>query len=131
MEISEEKITLEVEYEYEKFKRAYFDSLKKIPTFAAIINRPSNIVIIVAISLVFLYFYSQFSISLLLITLLSTTIILAGVSRMMASVFKKWFELSAKYYYQSEGKQLNLHRTFVFENNGIEVIFGKTVKKTT
>jgi len=42
MEISEEKITLEVEYEYEEFKRAYFDSLNKIPIFAAIINRPKN-----------------------------------------------------------------------------------------
>ncbi len=74
MKISDEKITLEVEYEYEEFKRAYFDSLNKIPIFAAIINRPSNIVIIVAISLIVLYFYDQFSISLLLITLLLTTI---------------------------------------------------------
>lgn len=129
MEVSDEKITLEVDYDYEEFKRIYLDSLNRIPIFAGIVNKPSNILIAVTISLITLYFYGQFSISLLLTTLLFISILLACISRIVAFIFKKLFEFSAKRYHESEGKQLTLHKKFVFENDGIEVTFGETIKK--
>jgi len=129
MEISDKKITLEVEYDYEEFKRIYLDSLDRIPIFAGIVNNPSNILIAVTVSLIILYFFGQFSVSLLLTTLIFTSILLAVISRIAVFIFKKWFEFSAKQYHKSEDKQLTLHRKFVFKDDEIEVTFGNTIKK--
>jgi hypothetical protein len=129
MKISDERITVEVEYDYEEFKRIYFDSLNKTPIFAGILNNPSNILIIVIISLVSLYFYGRFSIPLFLTALVFTNIILDFIARTTAFAFRKWFELWAKHYYKSEDGQITLQKKFVFENDGIEVTFGGTVKK--
>jgi hypothetical protein len=129
MENSDEKIVLEVEYEYEEFKRVYLDSLNKIPIYAGIVSNSSNILIIVTISFIALYLYGQFSIFLLLCALLIASVFLAGTSRMAALIFKKWFEFSAKDYHRSERWRLALHKKFVFEDDGIEVIYGETIKK--
>jgi hypothetical protein len=129
MEISDERISVEVEYDYEEFKRIYFDSSNKTPIFAGILNNPSYILIIVTISLVGLYFYGRFSIPLFLTALVFINILLAFIARTAVFAFRKWFELWAKHYYKSEDEHFTLHKKFVFENDGIEVTFGGTVKK--
>ena len=129
MEISDERITIEAEYDYEEFKRIYLDSLDRVPVFAGILNNPSYILITVTISLVSLYFYGRFSIPLFLTALVFINVLLAFIARTVVFAFKKWFELWAKRRHNSEGEQFALHKKFVFENQGIEVTFGKTVKK--
>lgn len=129
MEISDERITLEVEYDYEEFKRIYFDSLNKTPIFAGILDNPSYILITVTISLVSLYFYGRFSIPLFLTALVFINILLAFIARTAAFAFKKWFELWAEHNYKSEDGRIILHKKFVFESDGIEVTFGENVKK--
>lgn len=129
MEISDEKIILEVDYDYEEFKRIYIDSHNRVPIFAGILNDPSYYLITVTISLVSLYFYGRFSISLFLTALVFVNILLAFIARTAAFAFKKWFELWVKHNHKSVDGQITLRKKFVFENDGIEVTFGESVKK--
>ena len=128
--MKKKKVILEVEYDFEEYKQVYLDSLSRIPIFAGVFKYPLNIVLTVAISLVILYFYGQFSIPVFLIAFSFINVFLASFSRIAGVIFKKWLEILAKHHFQTEGEPLVLRKTFIFADVGIQVISGKNPIKT-
>ncbi len=129
MEISGKKIVLEVEYDYEEFKRIYIDAPLRTPIFAGLASNPSNILIVVSISLVILYLYGQFSIFSFIATFLLVMFSIAVLMRLAALVFFKTFEFLAANHFESKGEPMPLHKKFVFDEQGIKIRSGKNKKE--
>lgn len=129
MEISDKKIVLEVEYDYEEFKRIYIDNPLRTPIFAGIANNASNILFVTSITFIVFYLYGQFSIFSFIATFLLVMFSIALLSRLAALAFFKIFEFLAVNHFETKGEPMPLCKKFVFDEQGIKTRFGKIKKE--